>query len=233
MSTLSITLLILFVIIVGGFIFMNIKSYRQKLATAIVQTSSSNSNIFSTSSSVEIERSKFFPDRIYVGKTSTLDPSLRLLYPNSLFQFPTDKLIIDKFQYFDIDGNEFEEIVFEKTSNFDYIMLYDKNQKLFYFLNRLTSQAVANDEQPVFVEMDVLSLTDKDTQEIQEYTDMSGLIEASVSNKNGFINKRLIRVYEREIEDNDYEYCVCIMDNNNSVHYYIGFNISLLQLEEV
>jgi hypothetical protein len=180
----------------------------------------------------QIIYSKFFPDQLYVGKTVKLDPTLKVMFTNLLFGFPDSPLIVGGFSYFDIDGNPFEQIAFDKIGTKSYIMLYDTYEETNYFLNRVMSQGVAKNETPPMAKQDEITLTEKDQTYV--YKDFSGLIEVKVRDEIGrFKNNRLIRVYNRELTPDDDEYLICILDKPDVVDYYIGFNISVLQLEDL
>lgn len=165
-------------------------------------------------------KSEFYPDQLYVGKMVKLDASLKSIFRNALFGFPTDPLIVKAFNYFSIDDNKFEEIVFDKIGVKNYIMLHDSFENINYFLNRLMTQAV--DET---ITQDAITLNENDKEYV--YNDMSGLIEVNVSN-----HQRLIRVYSRDITADDQEFLVLIQDKPDVIDFYIGFNISVLQLED-
>lgn len=191
------------------------------------------STVFSSKANTQnVVRSKFFPDVLYVGKTSKLDPTLRVMFPNVLFGFPVDPLIVSGFRYFKVDDNPFEEVIFEKLGDKNYIMLYDKHENQIYFLNRLMSQVIGKNETPPMASQDIISLEENAT--IYYYNDFSGLIETQVEENGRLRNQyRLIRVYEREVTPDDNEYLICMMDKTDVIDYYIGFNISIHQLEEV
>ena len=176
-------------------------------------------------------RSKFFPDQLYVNKQIKLDPLLRVMLKNLLFLFPTDALIVDKFKYFDVDGNPFEEIDFQRIGNASYRVLFDKFENTMYFLNHVMSTTLTDGEVPPMASQDVVTLTENE--DTYEYTDMSGLLNVQLSSSGLYGKDRLIRVYEREITPEDNEYLICIMDTHNVVDYYVGFNISHLQLEDI
>lgn len=178
-----------------------------------------------------VVRSKFYPDRLYVGKTSKLDPTLRVMFPNALFGFPTESLTVQEFNYFTIDGNEFEEVVFERTGDQQYVMLIDTYEHNIYFLNKVMSQQIQNGDTPPMASQDSIVLEENEKE--YTYEDMSGLIEVRVSNKNHSSHGRLIRVYEREVTPEDNEYLICMLDKPTVVDYYIGFHIQMIQLENL
>lgn len=221
-------------LLVGLLIFIAVAiwwmAYRRNPSIILPETP--EVNIFSQKTkSPSIVRSKFFPDQLYVGKQVKLDSSLRVMLNNLLFLFPTDALIVDKFKYFDVEGNPFEEIDFQKIGTSGYRVLYDKFENTMYFLNHVMSTPVGNDETPVMVSNDVVTLTEDGN--TYEYTDMSGLLNVSLKQDGQYGKDRLIRVYEREITPEDNEYLICIMDKHNVVEYFVGFNISPLQLEDI
>lgn len=197
-------------------------------AKRVVEDTMVNKVFSAAAKTQSVIRSKYFPDKLYVGKALRLDRSLRVMYPNALFGFPSDLLIVKGFQYFDIDGNPFEEIIFDKLGEQDYIALYDKFEDTVYFLNRLMSQPVADNEMPAMASQDTITLSENG--ELFEYIDMSGLIKVQVTDQ---LHPRMIRVYTREVAHEEHEYLICISDDPSVVHYYIGFNISLLQLENI
>jgi hypothetical protein len=188
-------------------------------------------NRFASPAVPTISRSKFFPDQLYVGKISKLDTSIRYLLTNLLFAFPTDPLIVKEFKLFDIDGNEFEEVVFDKLGVKNYIMLIDHVEQNIYFLNRVMSTTINSGDIPPMACQDVIELEEGGT--TFEYTDMSGLIEVQVSQFGSHKNNRLIRVYEREVTPEDQEFLICIQDKPGVVDYYLGFNITINQLEDI
>lgn len=181
-----------------------------------------------------IVSSEFFPDQLYVGKTVKLDPSLKFMLKGTVVGFPEDPLIVKGFKYFNLDQNRFEQVDFEKVGPKDFMMLYDSFEKQIYFLNRLTSVSVAKGETPPMATQDIMKMDENDISYLFE--DFSGLIETSVSQKDGHsTTARLIRVYNRAITPDDDEYLMCIMDSTDLsvVHYYAGFNINIDQLENL
>lgn len=184
-----------------------------------------------TTSTAPIINSKYFPDDWYVGKTSKLDPTLRTMFPNALFGFPVNPLTIKEFRYFSIDGNQFEEVVFSQPGQQDYIIMYDSLEHNIYFLNRVMSQSINDGEVPQMVENDSIVLEENNNEYV--YNDMSGLIEVDVTGKSTSSHSRLIRVYEREVTEEDNEFCICVMDKPNRVDYYVGFLIERIQLEDL
>jgi hypothetical protein len=180
-------------------------------------------------------RSKVFPDKQYVGQMSKLDPSLRVMFPNVLFGFPTDPLIVKEFKYFEVDNNKFEVIVFDNIGTKHYILIHDSYENTTYFLNRLMTQATTNDYAPIT--QDVIVLDENDTG--YTYTDLSGLIEIQVYSENNkgerqnIQNNSLIRVYEREVTPDDNEFLFLMCDKPSVIDYYVGFRISILQLENI
>ena len=221
-------------LLVGLLIFIGVAiwwmAYRRN--PSIILPEDPTVGIFSSKPSTPaIVRSKFFSDQLYVGKQVKLDPSLRVMLNNLLFLFPTDALIVDKFKYFDVEGNPFEEIDFQKIGTSGYRVLYDKFENTMYFLNHVMTTNIGDGEVPPMASQDVVTLTEND--DTYEYTDMSGLLQVSLKQDGQYGKDRLIRVYEREITPDDNEYLICIMDKHNVVDYYVGFNISPLQLEDI
>ncbi len=178
-----------------------------------------------------IVRSKIYPDLLYVGKSSKLDPTLRVMFPNALIAFPTDILTVKEFRYFEIDGNEFEEVIFEKQDRKEYTMLIDTYEHKIYFLNRVMSQQVEDGIIPPMGCQESIVLDENDTE--YEYIDMSGLIEVNVSQEGRQSIKRQIRVYEREVTPEDNEFLVCMREKPTVCDYYIGFHIETVQLEDL
>jgi hypothetical protein len=178
-----------------------------------------------------VKRSKYFPNDLYVNRMFKLDPSLKLMFNNVLFGFPVDPLIVSKFAYFEIDGNEFEEVRFNKVGVKDYIILYDSSEKQIYFLNRLMTFAVPSGQDPQMITDDVVILEEAGQKYV--YDDFSGLIRVYVTSDDEPGIDRLIRVYQREITPDDNEYCVHIMNKPNVVDIYVGFNIGIVQLEQI
>ncbi len=182
-----------------------------------------------------VVRSKYFPDRLYVGKLLKLDSTIKYLFTNVMFSFPDSALIVKGFKYFDIDGNQFEQIDFERIGKKEYMILNDTFENNIYFLNRVMSVTVDDGTVPPMACQDVIELTENN--ETYTYEDMSGLIEVQVSQDHLPSDiDRLIRVYERKfVEDlvEDSEYLICIMDNPKVVHYYIGCIIGMPQLEDI
>lgn len=183
-------------------------------------------NPFNTKSTQSVIRSSFFPDQLYVNKMVKLDPSIKHLFPSLLFAFPTDQLIVKKFNYFDIDGNKFEEVVFDNIGVSGYMTLIDSVEDNLYFLNRLMSLTIPEGIVPEHVLNDVISLTEDGV--VYVYEDMSGLITVDLNGKD-----RLIRVYSRDVNQDNSEYLICIQDELDVVHYYVGFLISITQLEDI
>lgn len=231
---------IITILIVLLLITISISVYRRKHSehpqtpVEIVATSIADkvTNVFnSTPSAPAIIRSEYFPDKLYVGKTLKLDSTLKLMLTNVLFGFPDSPLIVKEFKKFKIDDNTFEETVFDKIGAKDYIMLHDVYEETNYFLNRVMSQTVAPHQVPPMAEQDTIELTENEQTYV--YEDFSGLIEVKVTDEKGFKNNRLIRVYSRDINEDDQEFLICIMDKPDVVHYYIGFHISIHQLEDL
>ncbi len=188
-------------------------------------------NPFATTKAPEVIRSKFFPDALYVGKTSKLDTSIKYMLTNLLFAFPVDPLIVKEFKYFKIDDNEFEEVIFDKIGVKNYSLLIDHEAETIYFLNRVMSTSIGYDEiVPLMACQDVIELEEGDNK--FEYTDVSGLIEVQVY-QDGMYNDMLIRVYEREVTEDDNEYLICTQDKPNVINYLLGFHISINQLEDL
>ena len=196
-----------------------------------VDVSQHRGQIFDHSMVSAVKRSKYFPDDLYIGRMSKLDPSLKVLFKNLLFGFPVDPLIVHKFAYFDIDGNPFEEVIFDKIGTKDYTLLYDSTEKCIYFLNKLMSYAVTEGTEPQMVTDDVIELDEAG--EKYTYDDFSGLIKVHVTSEGDRAYDRLIRVYQREITPDDNEYAVFFMDKPGVISIYIGFNIGIIQLEEI
>lgn len=182
-------------------------------------------NIMNTTSPTITTTSRFHSDDLYIGKTSKLDPTLRTMFPNALFGFPTNPLIVKGFKYFDIDGNQFEEVEFDKIGDKDYILLYDSFENTNYFLNRLMTQATSD-----VITQDIITLDEAENEYV--YEDLSGLIEINVTQTGQTTASNLIRVYAREVTTGENEYLILIQDAN-VVKFYVGFQISLLQLEEI
>lgn len=223
-------------LLVGLLIFIAVAiwwmAYRRDPSIILPTSETSQVGIFSSKPSAPaIVRSKFFPDQLYVGKQVILDSSLRVMLNNLLFLFPTDALIVDKFKYFDVEGNSFEEIDFQKIGTSSYRVLYDNVESTMYFLNHVMTTNLDDGEVPPMASQDVVTLTEND--DTYEYTDMSGLLQVTLNQDGQYGKDRLIRVYEREITPEDNEYLICIMDKHNVVDYYVGFNISPLQLEDI
>lgn len=227
-------------LIVLVLIIISISVYRRKhtnhtqTSVEIIATSVADkvTNVFnSTPSTPAVLYSKYFPDQLYVGKITKLDASLKVMFTNLLFGFPDAPLIVGSFQYFEIDGNPFEQVTFDKIGAKNYIMLHDSYEETNYFLNRVMTQSVSINETPAMAEQDEIELVENDQKYL--YQDFSGLIEVKVSDDKGFKNNRLIRVYSREITPDDSEFLVTIMDKPNVVDYFIGFNISIIQLEDI
>jgi hypothetical protein len=194
-----------------------------------VDVSQHRGQIFDHTMVNAIHRSKYFPDDLYIGRMAKLDPSLKVMFKNVLFGFPIDPLIVNKFLYFDIDGNPFEEVQFDKIGVKDYILLYDTTEKVIYFLNKLMTIGIPEGEQPAMVTDDVIVL--EEAGEKYTYNDFSGLIKVRVTSAGDSAFDRLIRVYQREITPDDNEYCIMMMNTPGVVSIYIGFNIGIIQLE--
>jgi hypothetical protein len=189
-------------------------------------------NILSSTPTPLAVLKSIYYDRLYVGKTLTLDSSLKAMLTNVLFGFPIDPLIVSSFKYFDIDGNPFEEVVFDKIGAKNYIMMHDEFEGVNYFLNRVMTNGVQTGETPPMVDQDVITLTEDGVD--YEYQDFSGLMNVTMRDSKGnILNDRLIRVYSRELRSDDDEYLVTIMDSPNAIEYYIGFQISIHQLEDI
>ena len=219
--------------IIVGIAVIGIVSYAAYKYFSVTKGEAEVNRIFTGQQSAEsqIVRSKFFPDLWYVGKTFKLDSTLRVMFPNALIAFPTDILTIKEFRYFDIDGNDFEEVIFEKQGDKTYIMLYDKFEHNIYFLNRVMSQYLNAGDTPPMAQYDSIPLEENGNEYV--YADMSGLLEVQVSGKNISRHGRLIRVYEREVTPEDNEYLICMLDKKDTVDYFIGFFIDKSQLEDL
>lgn len=230
-------LIVLALLVIG--LFIGIALYRKKhnktqTSAEIIATGVANkvTNMFDLQPPApQVVHSKFFPDQLYIGKTVKLDPTLKVMFTNLLFGFPVSPLIVSDFSYFDIDGNQFEQVTFDKIGAKSYIMLHDSFEETNYFLNRVMSQGVAKNETPPMAEQEEITLTEAGQTYV--YKDFSGLIEVKVRDEKGFKHHRLIRVYNRELTPEDDEYLITIMDKPDVVDYYIGFNISVLQLEDL
>ena len=124
-------LIVLALLIIG--LFIGIALYRKKqnktqTTPEIIATGVADkvTNMFdSRPATPQIIRSNYFPDQLYVGKTVKLDPTLKAMFTNLLFGFPDSPLIVGGFSSFDIDGNQFEQITFDKVGPKSYIMLHD------------------------------------------------------------------------------------------------------------
>jgi len=230
---------IITVLAILGLLIISVSVYRKKhtdhaqtpveiIATSVAEKAT---NMFNSKPAAPVViRSKYFPDQLYIGKTIKLDSSLKFMFTNLLFGFPDAPLIVKEFKYFEIDGNPFEEIVFEKVGAKNYIMLHDSFEETNYFLNRVMTKNTAGYPRMLMVE-DEVSLTENDQKYV--YQDFSGLIEVKVRDDKGFKNNRLIRVYAREITPDDSEYLILIVDKPDVLDYYIGFTTSIHQLEDL
>lgn len=189
--------------------------------------------VFKKEEKLMLVTSKFLGADFYIGKMLKLDASLKYLVgSNVLFESPQNTLIIEKFQYFDIDDNPFEAVVFEKQNNTRYKTLYDTSTETMFFLNLVHTEPVSggkNDQEPMLTH-DSIELTEG--QYKYQYDDFSGLIEITVTD-NSKVTQALIRVYRREVQANEYEYLVCELRGQNQLEYYVGFEISKLQLENI
>jgi hypothetical protein len=187
-----------------------------------------NPNELANPSKPSVMKSKFFPEKIYEGKSLRLDSTLRLT-KGLMFEFPHHPLIVSDFRYFDVDTTSFEEIAVDRLTNTTYVLLYDSYEKLFYVLSLLMTVGTPDPEIPAMVSQETLTLT---TDRDYVFSDFSGLIEVSVKKHDGSsANKRLIRVYARDVDDAK-EFLVCVMDVPGVVKYFVGLQISPLQLED-
>jgi len=174
-------LIVLAVLLLGVFWFVSKQRKDNGIAQTpaeIIATSVGDrvTNVFSsTPATPKVVHSRYFEDQLYVGKTVKLDSTLKVMLTNVMFGFPDSPLIVGGFRYFDIDGNTFEEVVFDKIGNKNYIMLYDSFEESIYFLNRVMTTGVYGTELPPMASQDVIELTEDD--KTYAYEDFSGLIK--------------------------------------------------------
>ena len=217
---------------IGGYIYYKWpKRTQPTLNEHGVDVSQHRGTIFDNTMVSAVKRSKFFPDDLYIGRMAKLDTSLKYLFKNVLFGFPVDPLIVSKFAYFNVDDTPFEEVRFDKIGTKDYILLYDSYEKVIYFLNKLMTFAVPDNETPQMV-LDGPAVLEE-AGERYEYEDFSGLIKVRVTSDGDSAYDRLIRVYQREINADDNEYAIFFMDKPGVVSIYVGFNIGIIQLEQI
>ena len=219
--SLIIALTLSFIGFVGLIVFL-IKKYMGKNPREILEMSSKNPN--------KVLKSKFFPERLYLGKAITLDPLLKMVAKKTLFKFPDGPQIIKDFAYFDVDENEFEEIRFDKIGDQVYLLLYDTFEDVGYFISKLMTVQIPQYQEPDFIQQDVLTFTEDGKTFMFE--DFSGLIQTHLFDQLGTTGKvRIIRVYSRDITDVEKEFLFCVTDKMGVVDYYTGLQISMLQFK--
>lgn len=80
---------------------------------------------------LEIQYSKYFPEKFYTGKMITIDDSLKYFIKNSNVQFPFEPLIVIKIKHWSIEQDQFEEILF---NGYDYKLIYDNTNSIFWLM---------------------------------------------------------------------------------------------------
>jgi hypothetical protein len=80
---------------------------------------------------LEIEYSKYFPEKFFTGKLVKIDDSLKYFIKNSNVQFPIEPLIVAKIKQWSIEQDKFEEILF---NGYDYKLIYDNTNSVFYLM---------------------------------------------------------------------------------------------------
>lgn len=227
-------IIILILIIISISVYHKKHSTQAQTPVEIIATSIAEkvANVFSsTPNTLAIVCSKYYADQLYVGKTLKLDSSLKVMFTKLLFGFPDAPLMVKSFQYFDIDGNPFEQVTFDKIGAKNYIMLHDEFEQTNYFLNRVMSHGIGIADSSPMIDQDEIELEEHGQKYL--YKDYSGLIAVKVIDCIGVTRDRLIRVYTRELTPEDNEFLVTIMDKPDVVDYYIGFQISIHQLEDL
>ncbi len=185
--------------------------------------------MMTTPKSTGIIKSKFF-DTIYVGMMTKLDSTLKYMVQNVLFEFPSTSLTVQSFNQFDVDGNPFEVINFEKNNGKQYIIVHDEVENTNYFLQELmtidtsrTTSEITYDNIPL-----------EENGEKYEYIDFSGLIQIKWrDHNNSYLSDKLIRLYSREIAADNEEYLMLLEDSNHKLTFYVGFVITSSQLDNV
>lgn len=217
--TIAIIVAIILVTAVLAAIYINTRNKPEEETVSLV---------FSNVSNTKVVRSRYFPDDWYVGKTLTLDKTLKYVTPNAFFVFPTSPLVISSISHYAIGENEIEELQFEPVNNTRYAVVHDALEKSTYFLNLVHVESVG-ETTPTFVTNDTIELIEADNE--YEYDDFTGLLEVNVVASNQVRHGRLMRVFSRELTQADDEYLFTQLDGSR-VEYWLGVAIHISQLED-
>ncbi len=175
--------------------------------------------------------SKYVP-LLYTNQLIQLNQALRLEFRNNLFKFPTNSLIVTKFKYFKVKDKEFEEVVLSNHySSSEYRLMFDPLENKFYFLYKFSTHSFAHNTEDQLFGNEKSVMADGENQ--YEYQDFSDLIETKVEQETHSPITRVIRMYRRPIRSDVNEYYILMMDKPGVVDTYLGYSISLDQLEEV
>jgi hypothetical protein len=185
--------------------------------------------MMTTPKSTGIIKSNFF-DNMYVGMMTKLDPTLKYMVQNAMFEFPSTSLTVKSFNNFDITSNPFELITFDLIDGKQYVLVHDEVENTNYFLQELmtidtsrTTSEITYDNIPL-----------EENGEKYEYTDFSGLIQIKWrDHNNSYLSDKLIRMYLREITPDNEEYLMLLEDSNHKLTFYVGFVVTKSQLENV
>lgn len=182
---------------------------------------------------MNIQRSDFYPDQLYTGRSFKLDSTLRLLYKQQamLTVFPSGVISIDGLSRYTVDGNPIEEFAFSYVNGRGKL-IYDSVEKCLYFTTQLAQTSIRAGDDPEIVSQEQLSFKENGLTFI--YDDYSGLIEIQVPVPEKTVaERRLLRVYYRDtVEDAEFLFGV-IRGGLDVVDYFVGVVIDLTQLEAV
>jgi hypothetical protein len=164
-----------------------------------------------------------------VGLPIKLDPTLKLLIPDSIIRFPEkdERLIVKSVSSLIIDSldNNIKVYELENDKNDKYRIIDDISAKII-FIYHLKFVAMHNIVQPPFIANESLNLDIDDV--THQYGFYSDVLNMRIGNA-----KLITRVYERklpETSDADSEYLWCEINNNTNENYFVGVNIHETQI---
>ena len=220
--------MIIGLVVVISLIAIGLGIYKYRTTTGTIETMDP---IFASAPVTQTAQHSVFMEDIYVGKSVKLDPTLKFMVTNVLFAFPTTDIVIESFNYLDIDGNKLE-VINCKSGGLTYIIVDDTVEDTTYFFQKLMT-STGTEEDCAIVD-DKLNLTENG--QTYTYEDISGLIKAGWSDKATSSNRggtRLVRLYEREVTPEYEEKMLLMMPDTTTLVYYMGFAIERNQLENI
>lgn len=147
---------------------------------------------------VNIQRSQYFPDKLYTNKLVKVDPSVKLFLKKSNVNISTDMFVTD-INTFAIDGDVFEET--HLTGN--YGLLYDVTNETFYLMQRNSKDLYGE-----------LMRNDSITIAGNEYLSITTVMETS--------KRELYRIYSRMISSEADEYLFVTLDSKMVESYWLA-----------